>query len=183
MTGIGNSITTAFDEVWHRFVDRLAGMSDEEYFWEPVEGCWSLRQDAAGRWRLDGGGGGGPAPEPVPVTTIAWRIGHVGGLALGGFVDRMFADGSPGVEDIEFPHRAADAVGFLERNYQEWLTGIQGFSDERWWQPLGPNWGPYAESTTVDLAFHVLDEVVHHAAEVSLLRDLYGYRDQLGGRK
>ena len=38
-----------------------------------------------GRWRLDGGGGGGPAPDPVPVTTIAWRLGHLGGMALGGF--------------------------------------------------------------------------------------------------
>ena len=23
---------------------RLDGLSDEEYFWEPVEGCWSLRR-------------------------------------------------------------------------------------------------------------------------------------------
>jgi hypothetical protein len=33
--------------------------------------------------------------------------------------------------------------------------------------------GPYAESNTVDLALHVLDEVVHHGAEIGLLRDLY----------
>jgi hypothetical protein len=31
----------------------------------------------------------------------------------------------------------------------------------------------------VDLALHVLDEVVHHAAEVGLLRDLYVRRRQL----
>jgi hypothetical protein len=28
----------------------------------------------------------------------------------------------------------------------------------------------------VDLALHVLDELVHHAAEVGLLRDLYSHR-------
>jgi len=39
--------------------------------------------------------------------------------------------------------------------------------------PLGPGWGPYATSTTFDLGLHVFDEVVHHAAEVGLLRDLY----------
>jgi hypothetical protein len=39
--------------------------------------------------------------------------------------------------------------------------------------------GPYAESNTLDLALHVLDEVDHHGAEVGLLRDLYLRRDQL----
>ena len=37
-----------------------------------------------------------------------------------------------------------------------------------------------AESNTVDLALHVLDEVIHHGAEVSLLRDLFSCRDSLG---
>jgi hypothetical protein len=41
--------------------------------------------------------------------------------------------------------------------------------------------GPYAESNTVDLALHVLDEVVHHGAEVGLLRDLYSHRSTLHG--
>jgi hypothetical protein len=31
----------------------------------------------------------------------------------------------------------------------------------------------------VDLVLHVLDEVIHHGAEVGLLRDLYLRRDQL----
>ena len=38
--------------------------------------------------------------------------------------------------------------------------------------PLGADWSPNADSNTLDLAPHVLDEVVHHAAEVGLLRDL-----------
>jgi hypothetical protein len=33
----------------------------------------------------------------------------------------------------------------------------------------------------VDLALHVLDEVVHHGAEAGLLRDLYAHRGSLGG--
>jgi hypothetical protein len=31
----------------------------------------------------------------------------------------------------------------------------------------------------VDLALHVFDEIVHHGAEVGVLRDLYLRRDQL----
>ena len=69
-----DSLITAFDYVWDRLGGRLSGLTDEEYFWEPVAGCWSLRQNDQGRWLLDGGGGG-PAPDPAPLTTIAWRLG------------------------------------------------------------------------------------------------------------
>ena len=61
---------------------RLEGLTDEEYFWEPVEGCWSLRRGADGRWRLDHG----PEREPAPVTTIAWRLNGKTCYALEGSV-------------------------------------------------------------------------------------------------
>ena len=93
MDATTDSLITTFDYVWARLTSRLSGLTDEEYFWEPVAGCWSLRQDGHGRWHLDGGGGGGPAPDPVPVTTIAWRLGHLGGMAVGGF-----AEGNKGEE-------------------------------------------------------------------------------------
>src|ERR1700733_5794953 len=84
MADTAGSLITAFDYVWDRLTGRLCGLTDEEYFWEPRPGCWSLRPDKQGRWRLDGAGGGGPAPDPAPVTTIAWRLGHLGGMAVGG---------------------------------------------------------------------------------------------------
>ena len=84
MADPGASLITAFDYVCRRFTDWLGGLSDEEYFWESVWGCWSLGRGDNGRWQVDGGGGGGPAPEPVPVTTIAWRIGHRPELATTG---------------------------------------------------------------------------------------------------
>ena len=40
----------------------------------------------------------------------------------------------------------------------------------------------YAESSTVDLALHVLDEVMHYSAEVGLLRDLYARTDSTARR-
>jgi hypothetical protein len=32
---------------------RLDGLTDEEYFWEPVDGCWSLRRAEDGSYQLD----------------------------------------------------------------------------------------------------------------------------------
>ena len=40
--------------------------------------------------------------------------------------------------------------------------------------PLGPSWGDAAERTRLDLALHAERELVHHGAEIALLRDLYG---------
>ena len=61
---------------------RLAGLTDEEYFWEPAPGAWSLRPRGSA---AAGGIGSGafvldyqfPEPAPAPVTTIAWRLAHL----------------------------------------------------------------------------------------------------------
>lgn len=177
MADVGNSLTKAFDYVWGRFLDRLTGLSDGEYFWEPVPGCWSVRQGAGGRWAMDGGTG--PAQEPAPVTTIAWRVGHIG-MALAGFADSLFGAGTLRPEDVELAPSAAAVPAFLQASYRPWRQGIGSVGEPRWWRAIGAAFGPYAEEATADLALHVFDELVHHAAEVSLLRDLYLRKDQLG---
>ena len=58
---------------WHwtgQLRPRFGGLSDDEYFWEPVPGCWTLHRDG----RIDFAS---PPPQPEPVTTIAWRFAHV----------------------------------------------------------------------------------------------------------
>jgi hypothetical protein len=176
MADIANSLASAFDQVWDRFLGRLDGLSDEEYLWNPVPDCWSVRPGDDGRWRIDGDGGdGGPAnaPVPPPITTIAWRIGHIG-LTFIGYGDRLFADGKITLDDVEFASSATEAVAFLGNTYRGyWREGIGTLGQEQWWRSIGPAFGSYAEVSTTDLALHVLDELTHHAAEVGLLRDLY----------
>jgi hypothetical protein len=61
------------DHVFGRTRTRLADLTDPEYFWEPVPGCWSVRvgQDdvAATDWE--------PHSKASPFTTIAWRLWHL----------------------------------------------------------------------------------------------------------
>jgi hypothetical protein len=129
MTDSTRSLLSTFDHVWSRLLARLDGLSDEEYLWEPVQGAWSLRLGPSGRWLLDGGGGGGPAPEPAPVTTIAWRLGHLGGLALGGFTNWRFGDGTLRPESLDFPSTAQEARGFLDGHYRTWRDSLAGLED------------------------------------------------------
>lgn len=46
---------------------RLDGLTDEEYFWEPVPDCWTIHVTPSGTtidWAW-------PTPTPSPVTTLA----------------------------------------------------------------------------------------------------------------
>jgi hypothetical protein len=181
MDATGGSVITAFDYVWNRLAGRLAGMGDEEYFWEPVPGCWSLRQRHDGRWRLDGRGGGGPAPDPAPFTTIAWRLGHLAGIAVGGFTSWRFGDRRLDKDTLDCPSGVEGIAGFLDEQYRPWRDGLAGLGPQEWAAPLGSSWGQYAGTNTVDLALHVLDEVIHHSAEIGVLRDLYAQRAALRG--
>ena len=61
-------LATEMDEAWKTVRDRLEGLTDEEFFWEPVPGCWTVHPDESGRWVVDYAD---PAPEPPPFTTIA----------------------------------------------------------------------------------------------------------------
>ena len=68
---------------------RLAGLTDDEYFWEPVPECWTVRRDADGAWTVDWHW---PEPQPPPFTTIAWRIVHIG-RAIGIRTNTFFPQG------------------------------------------------------------------------------------------
>ncbi len=60
----------------------IPGMTDDEYFWEPVPDCWSIRLRSAGpalsatglvgagEWGRDSGRSSDASPPPF--TTIAW---------------------------------------------------------------------------------------------------------------
>src|SRR4029453_14098156 len=68
------------DEVSGRLRGRLEGLGDEEYFWEPVPGCWTVRRDPSGAGGADytpGGGGPGRGGRPP----AAGRGGPRGGVS------------------------------------------------------------------------------------------------------
>jgi hypothetical protein len=158
---------------------RLEGLTDEEYFWEPVDGCWTVRRGPDGRYLRDGAW---PEPSPAPVTTIAWRMMHV---AVGCFAIRVstfFGDGSvpadahmfdPRHEPADLPATAADGVAFLDANYRRWHDAIAGLDADALCAPLGPKGAHFANDPMAALIAHINREVMHHGGEICLLRDLY----------
>lgn len=109
----------------------------------------------------------------MPLTTIAWRTCPLGGHVLSGFANWVRDGASPFEGDAQIPSTAAAATSFLESHYVRWREGIAGFPETRLWAPIGEEFGPCADASAYDLMLHVLDEYIHHAAEIALLRDLY----------
>lgn len=167
---------------WHwdfQLRPRLAGLSDEEYFWEPVPGCWNLRPRGTGTAPIEGGSGpmvidfGYPEPDPPPVTTISWRLGHVIVGVLGARVASHF--GGPPMDYMSWPYApsAAEALDQLDRVHAGWVEGVRSLGPEALMAPCGPAEGPFADYPMAALVLHIHREVIHHGAEISLLRDLF----------
>lgn len=170
---------------WHwtsQLRPRFDGLTDDEYFWEPVRGCWSLRPRGTATTPLQGGSGdyviefAAPPPEPAPVTTIGWRLGHIIVGVLGARIASHF--GGPPVDymSYDYPVTAADALGRLDSMYAAWREGVLSKDEAALAAPVGPAEGPWAEKPFLTLALHINRELLHHGAEIALLRDLYAWR-------
>jgi hypothetical protein len=167
---------------WHwdnQLRERLAGLGDDEYFWEPVPGCWSVRPRGTGTAPVQAGSGAMtidfafPPPDPQPFTTIAWRLGHVivGVLAMRNA--SHFGRAPTDYDAFAYAANGSEALAQLDGEYATWLAGVESLGEAGLAQPCGDDEGPYAERSMAELVLHIHRELIHHLAEVCLLRDLY----------
>jgi hypothetical protein len=177
MTSVRQNLLDLSDFAGRRLLDRVAGITDDEYFWEPVADVWTVQASADGAYRADGS----PfPPDPPPFTTLAWRITHLIDIMLAERTATWFglspssSDGTPGV-----PGNAADAVRDLEHAFEVWHRRLGSIPPEALDQPMGEIAGPYAAQDATAFALHILDELIHHGAEVGVVRDLYRHQQPL----
>ena len=166
----------------HQLRPGLEGLTDDEYLWEPVPGCWSLRPRGEAQTPMAAGGGAlvadfaFPEPTPAPVTTIAWRLAH---LIVGVFGARNAAHfGGPPSDYFtwEYAEDAGKALAQLDDGYGRWVAGVRDLGGAALERPIGEAEGEWADHTYAELVLHINREVLHHGAELLLLRDLYRSR-------
>lgn len=163
-------LAAAMDEVWQTLHARLEGLTDEEFFWEPVPGCWTVHRDADGRWVVDYAD---PAPEPPPFTTIAWRLIHLGACKIM-YHEYAFGAGELTWEELALPGTAADAVVWLKKGQARLRTALDSMSDADLDEMRLTNWGePWP---TWRIFWTMIYHDAHHGAEIGCLRDLYRAR-------
>jgi DinB superfamily len=141
------------------------GVTDDELGWEPAPGCWTIEVDGAGRRRLEFVFG----QDRPPVTTIEWRLGHLGVWTIA-YHDWIFGDATMRGEDVEIPAGPASMVAWLHDAQDRFVTATAALDDARLdadrptqWDGLLPAW---------QLVWAIVAEHFHHGAEIGLLRDL-----------
>ena len=217
-----------FDRAREMAQVRLTGLSDEEYLWEPVPGCWSIRRrDEAttprafgpGAWVLDLGAPDIPAneyaevarqaasgmsvakiaedwsvsverveqilhhtdpPEPdlTPVTTIAWRLGHLHYQFAGAWEWTFGERRQDPKQMVDFSPSAAETLDRFWPVVDRWRADVGTLTDDQL-DTIGLSQYPYG-SDPDDPFISVLSganlELIHHMAEIALLRDLWRAR-------
>lgn len=160
----------------------LADIGDEEFFWEPVAGCWTVHPrsqvraasaDGRGEWVIDYEV---PAPAPAPVTTIAWRTVHIAAVNYL-YWDYAFGPATASF-DLDMPGNAAAAAEWLRASQGPLNAVLAALTDPELETPRRTNWGELWPCHRIFTT--LIREQVHHGAEISLLRDLYRNRETLG---
>jgi hypothetical protein len=161
-----------------RLRPRLDGLTDDEYFWQPVPDCWTIsRRGGSSAPRSLGAGAftwdfGGPQ-DPEPVTTIAWRLAHL----IVGFAEMNgthFGGPPADIATFDYAGTAEEALRQLDDAHDTWVTGVRRLGDAGLAEPQGSKSPPeFADAPVARLVLYCSVEVFHHGAEICLLRDLY----------
>ena len=169
------------DYAWDRARPRMNGLTDDEYFWEPVSCCWTVRAQPDGSFMPDWAS---PEPSPAPFTTIAWRMTHIG-FFLHMRANHRFGDRSLTPLTAPWPGSAEGAIAWIDAGFRAYREGVAAVTDAD--LDIAPDGPPSHIDTRFPLAMniqHITLELIHHGAEVSLLRDLFRTRsDEPVGRE
>jgi hypothetical protein len=160
-------LTAQMDEVWDRFRNRLEGLSDDEFLWEPVADCWTIHQADDGGWWIDYED---RAPEPPSFTTIAWRLVHVAACKVM-YHEYAFGEGKLTWDDLVIPHTATGAIAWLEDGHARLRAALDTLTDADLDVLRATNWGD--RWPTWRILWTMIDHDAHHGAEIGTLRDLY----------
>ena len=71
---------------------------------------------------------------------------------------------------------AAEALAAVDAAWASWKALADSLTDEELAEPIGPAGGFFAQEEREAFVLHIADELIHHAAEVALLRDLWAAR-------
>lgn len=183
-TRLANRLTGPFLDSGDGSEIPVSPMTDAEYHWPPVPGHWSVRRRADGpgprATHLAGTGEWGrdaapyPQPSPPPFTTIAWRLSHLSEMLA------LRADHTAGThtktrDDYPIAGDVTTAIAAFDAGATAWREALLTVDDAAL-DTVGYCTYPHgsdAENPFLEIVWWVNQELLHHGAEIALLRDLY----------
>ena len=115
----------------HQLRPRLNGLTDDEYFWQPVPGCWTISRRGESSAPVSLGAGeftmdyARPPHEREPVTTIAWRLSHLIDV-FGPPAVSHFGDPPADHPAASYPGTAKEALRRLDEGHDAWVGDVRG---------------------------------------------------------
>jgi DinB superfamily len=163
----------------HQLRPRLDGLTDDEYFWQPVPGCWTISPRSQSSAPVSLGAGeftmdyASPPRDREPVTTIAWRLAHL--IDVFGPPTASHFGGRPANHPaFGYSGTANGSLDQLDEGHDAWVSDVRSLGAGGLARPQGAISPPeYADAPMAKLVLYTHVEVIHHGAEICLLRDLY----------
>ena len=107
------------------------------------------------------------------MTTIAWRLAHLTEM-FGSPTAPHFADPPADRPAISFSGSAQEALRQLDDGHEAWIRDVRDLGADGLARPQGAMSPPeFADAPLAKLIMYTHLEVIHHGAEICLLRDLY----------
>jgi hypothetical protein len=164
-------LESQLEEAYRYIRELVEGLCEDEFWWMPVAGCWTVRQDATGRWSADYPDP--PHPVPPPFTTIAWRLAHVGECKLM-YHEYAYGPGELSWLTLDSAHNAKDATLVLERGHELLRDDLARIADADLDAQVRTNWGEMWPARQIFTT--MIHHDFQHGGEIGVLRDLYRER-------
>jgi DinB superfamily len=155
------------EDTYERLRKRLDGLTDDEFFWQPVADAWTIFEDRPGHWQYSYAV---PDPNPAPVTTIGWQIVNVATCKLM-YHEWAYGPAKLTWPELMIPHTASDGIALLDTGHRLLRADLLGLSEDDLNLPRRTNWGEIRPASRI---FTVLiDHDALHGGAIGQMRDLY----------
>jgi hypothetical protein len=151
-------------------LERLDGLTDDEYRWRPTRDAADLVEDVDGALRVEERAQGA-------TRTIAWTLGHLVDMC---WTRADYADGDKNrpLDYQPFPGVAAAAVDEFQAAAARWRSALANASAE---QALQVGYSSYPigmdpDLPFVDIVWWMNRELIAHGSDIATVRDLYSAR-------
>jgi DinB family protein len=165
-------IRLQFDLAWALTDLHLTALSENDFWWEPADLCWTVRRDDAGQWQVDFAD---VEPDPVPVPTIAWLAWHID-FWWSAAIDSLQGRVAVAAADVTWAGSGSAAVARIRTLAELWRNLLAGMTAADLARASGFPWRIDDGRTVADTALWVAVELTKNASEIGQLRLLHAAR-------
>ena len=167
-------LTRQLDTAWALTRHHLHGLTTEECLWRPAaRGPHVVRAGTPPRWVADWPAHEGYDLGPPSIAWLTWHIGFWWSMAI----DHSFGAGTLTREDVEWPGEAEAVRAWIGGLHDRWRAELARLGSAELASAARTRW-PMRGRPFGDVVAWVTLELMKNAAEIGVVRFLYGVRER-----